>query len=624
MPKMDEPHDEGIVIDSPMISLPIEDAELLQIIKERISDSEKSYEDKYSLNKMRKLNEDFYLGKQIDESRLESFEQPVYIDNILYEDLETRIAIASGRLPDIIVTPSNNDDEAKQQAKILEDGLSIRINNDKTQRIIKDGLRQHHIYRIGCVKVRWDKNRGKDGDFVYELINPKDIVIDHTAKIPHDSFTADNMEIISEQIEEATPLVLSKFPEKKDQLLEMLGQNGKKIPAKIRYQEVWFTWYTPEGEIVEGVCWKYNNMILDKSKNPYYDFKGYEKTNMDEMGQYNVDQVFNNFFDRPRKPYIFFSYQNLGFGPMDNTTPFEQAIPLQRIVNKRGRQITEISDNAVPKKVFGLPLSKDDAAGITNDPKENVYINTEDVTKAFGIIPAVSPNPLLYQDQNMARMRIDSKMSTNPVTKGEAQPGNQSGISKQISREGDLVQSDDIVNIMVERVIWEMAQWAVQMMKVFYDTEHFVRNSGSDGKIIEAGLKNDRIDDGVLVNIKANSTDKITRRNQALELAKMKAIDPLTMFEDLDVPNPKERTGRLIAFLQGTADGWAKYMEVIGMMDQVGGGNTIPGQLAPTADQIIGRAGVAQPGASPMPGQQPTQLNPANQETPVQENIPKG
>jgi len=114
MPKMDEAQSEGVVIDSPMISLPIEDADLLQVIRDRISESEKWYEDKMGLKKMRKLNEDFYLGKQIDESRLESFEQPVYIDNILYEDLETRIAIAAGRLPDIICTPPNTEEEAKK------------------------------------------------------------------------------------------------------------------------------------------------------------------------------------------------------------------------------------------------------------------------------------------------------------------------------------------------------------------------------------------------------------------------------------------------------------------------------------------------------------------------------
>jgi hypothetical protein len=184
----------------------------------------------------------------------------------------------------------------------------------------------------------------------------------------------------------------------------------------------------------------------------------------------------------------------------------------------------------------------------------------------------------------------------------------ESGVSKQISREGDLVMSDDIVNIAVERAIWEMAQWEVQLMKLFYDKEHYVRHMGPDGELVESMLSQDLIADGICVSIKANSTDKITRRNTAMALLPAKAIDPLSLFEDLDVPNPKERVKRLITFLRGEADGWSAYSEAIGLEGMA------PAQPALPAGSPA--AGVPAEGLS-------TEQNPSV-ETSVNENVPIG
>ena len=43
------------------------------------------------------------------------------------------------------------------------------------------------------------------------------------------------------------------------------------------------------------------------------------------------------------------------------------------------------------------------------------------------------------------------------------------------------------------------------------------------------------------------------------------ANDPLSMLEDLDVPNPKERARRLLTFLLGEADGYQRYAAEIGV-----------------------------------------------------------
>lgn len=562
---------EEISVPGEGVSLPIDDNDLVSIIDKRIRDDEMFYRSVLKLDKRTKDMEDFYLGKQFDESQFAIWQVP-YKDNIIWQDLEHRIATAAGRMPDIIVTPAEDSPEKKEKARTFEKILDIKVKNDVTKRLVKDGLRNLHISLRAAIKVRWDKNRGPNGDFVFELVRPHRVGVEHTSTIPHDGFTSDNMELIYEWIEEPVGLILSKFPDKKDALFQALGivrGTTRQMASKIKYLECWFTWYDKEGKVYEGVCWKYRTLILRKQKNPFFDWDGYEVASQEtsEDGTPKVDTVYRNHFDRPRKPYIWFSYTNLGRSPYDDTSAVEQAIPLQRIVNKRGRQITEISDRAVPKLAFsGRYITKEQARRVTNDPDEHIWVEqAEDVRQAVQHIPANNPSPILFNDLVSNRNQIDSKFSTHGTSRGEVR-SQESGISKQITREGDLVTSDDIVAIVVERVIYEMANWATQIMKINYDKPHFIKDAGREGEGVFEEITQDSIDDGIAVNVKASSVDKQTRRADALELAGRKGTDPFSMYEDLDHSNPKERTKRLVTFLSGEADGYARYMEAVGLM----------------------------------------------------------
>ena len=549
--------------------LNIEDADFCAIIDKKYEDSQGYYKNTLHLDSRRRTNNDFWVGKQMDESKLYDYQVP-YRDNLIWQDLETRISIASSRMPDIVVTPSSEKDLKKEAARQLGKALDIKIRTDVTKRLIKHGLRALHLDLQSAIKVRWDPNKGENGDFTFERVRADRIVVDHTATIPDDGFTADNMEWIVEWIEEPVSLVVSKFPGKRDDLFAALGiirGTQRQMATKIKYQEVWFTWYDKEGDIYEGTGWKYNKLVLGKMKNPYYDWEGYEhkleKPKMVDGKEVSVETLYHNHFDRPRKPYIFLSHQNLGNNPIDDTSAVEQAIPLQKTVNKRGRQITEIADRAVPKLAFaGRYIDKEQARRVTNDPDEHIWIqNAENIQQAILPIPATQPAPILYSDLQGNRMQIDSKFATHSTTRGETLPG-ESGVSKQVTREGDLMISDDIVNIVVERVVYEMANWATQMMKVMYDKPHYVKDLGSDGQYLQIEMTRDRIDDGIAVNVKASTVDKAQKRVDALTLAARKAIDPLSLIEDLDMPNPKERAKRLLAFMSGDM---AMYAKVAGL-----------------------------------------------------------
>jgi len=122
-----------------------------------------------------------------------------------------------------------------------------------------------------------------------------------------------------------------------------------------------------------------------------------------------------------------------------------------------------------------------------------------------------------------------------------------------------------LVDIVVERVVYEMAGWAMQMGKLFYDEPHFLRSTGKDGQVLSAELTRKNFIEGIDVNVKANSVDAITNRTDAQNMASRKAIDPLSMFEDMDKSNPRERVRRLIAFLNGANDGYQTYLAEVGI-----------------------------------------------------------
>ena len=566
----------GITDQTPRYAMPLSDSELYTLIQQKRSAHQQYTESVLKLDERSRRNRDYWRGKHYSEdANMPGGYHSDYIDPIIYENSETRFKLASQRMPDISVIAKDDNQKSVEVAQVVEKFLNKKVNNKVTQRMLKDGLRQHEIYYTAAIKCLWDPNLSNgNGDFKFVLVNPARLILDPTSTIPHDGFTADNMEFIGEILEEPVEVVYSKFPSKKAELKSMLETSAylshTKAPTKIKYEEWWLRYYK-DGKTYEATCWFYNTICLDQRRNPYYDWDGYKvhQPQIDKNGNYKMttnlqsEMRYYNYFEIPRKPYMFFTYQNLGDSPYDDTTPLEQAIPSQRLVNRTARQITEISENAVPKKVFGNLITKEDARRVSNDPDESIWLDSPDVSNAMTWIQANPPSPELFNLLTDTRQRLDGIFSTHGPIKGEQGQASESGTAKQITREGDLTSSDDLVDIVVERIVYEMAGWAMQMAKLFYDEPHFLRASGNDGSALSAQLTRKDFQDGLEVDVKANSVDAITNRNDALNLAGRKAIDPLSMFEDMDKPNPKERVRRLVAFLNGAQDGYQTYLKEI-------------------------------------------------------------
>ena len=588
------------VISHGVLDLDISDNDLLKVLSLKQAEAETFYES-INLTQRRKDTNDYWKGKQIDRAMLYRWQVP-YIDNVIYRDVETIIPIAISKVPDVIVGNPAPDDEKRERAKNLQRVLDFKTKSRYIRNTLRTALRGLLLNFVGVIKCRWDRVRQT---FVFEPVKAANVILDHTATPSYFGLSSENFEYIAEWIEEPLKVVISKFPDKKADLFQRV-QGGpikmgteRQLANKIRYQEIWFTWYDDDGIPFEGVCWKYNDLILGKMKNPYWDYEGREETIGEDIltGDLLKETRYFNHFDKPAKPYIVINYQNNGTtGPIDETSPVEQVIPLQDIVNKRGRQITELADKANPKKVFSSDfISKEDAVDVTDDPQESI-VGTGSVREGFNYVPGIPPNPVLYQDLIENRLEIDNMLGAHSTTRGERVP-EESGIARQITREGDFGRIDDLVFQVVEQAADEIANWMVQFMKVFGTQENFEQVLGQNGQTEFVQFDRDSIDDGIDITVQASTVDKTERRTIAAQLASSGSIDPMSLFEDLDAKNPEERARRLAAFQAGPA----AYLELI-IGDQEG---------SQTLNRIAAESKVAEEtGANPAEATQATTLPP--------------
>ncbi len=607
----------GIVTKTPELDLSLSDSELIDLIEQKLSEY-RNLTDGTGRTAGRSVSQrsaemvSYWRGTQ-EQDRRRGRPDKRYRNNIIHRDLATRIQNATSRMPDVVAMSPQQDEnpQVKDQTKKVEEWLSIDVDSDVTRRLAQSALRDNHLKFRGIWKHRYDEFKKRA---VTERLRPEDVVLDATARIPEDGYTCDGMEFIGEWVEDYTASVLALFPDKATELLDEITKEQKsgKKPAssKIRYLQSTARVSGKDGKPKLILVNSYNKILLSKDPHPYWDEREGSDLQFGLVPEENLHPEIAamlpslgldmpeapkpkryNFFPFARMPYTIFSGENLGDGPLDDTTVVEQAIPMQDIVNERGDQITQTNDWAVPKTAISTEaMTSEKANNITRDASEVITVKllegqrVEDVITTFTGEPA---SQALYQDLQQAIQAIDSHFSTSAAVRGEAvEP--ESGVSKQISREGDLSASDDIAQTMVQRAVEEMVNWRVQLAKIYYDTP--VRNISprAGGGIRSAEISRDLIPDDIQIVVKANAVDKMTQRNMAMNLVNAKGIDPYNLFLDLGFSNPKERAQALVDFLSGEANGYAKYLVDIGVN---------PGE--PADQQSEGASAAPQPPVGP-------------------------
>lgn len=510
--------------------------------------------------------------------------------NRIFVNMESVINSLIAEPPGINVLPAHDGDEAQDFARKLERFLRKKYSDLNTKETLRMGLRNMYFGRLIVIKAFWNTKRN---DFDYRAIDPRKVRFGKYARKEIDS------EFAIEEIEDNLVAVIARFPTKKDVLMNKYAiQNDEDLYIKnpdVKYKEAWCG---------DWVVFKLDQIILAKIKNPYWDWEGVlitddEETQLasadisteqrrDMMMRIKLEQsqrqaevappaspqapvqgaqpqngeqptqdpnaapieqnpsdtkyksYFYNYFDTPRKPYIYATILNNENCPIGRTDMITLSSELQRGIDKRKMDIDENCElaNGV-LKVDASVMGKADAQRIRFETKGIIWGKgvKDGVTRETGqALPQ-----MVFDDMQDSRNEIDSIMAANSAFKG-----NRDGEETKGGRLALIAQSYLQLNEMIQVVDFvskEIFNWGMQMVKTRYTEPHVAKWAGKDDTTEMISIIQDDIDNAQEVVVTAGKTlpvDDEFKYQQAQKDVELGFLAPIDYLEIANYDNAKE------------------------------------------------------------------------------------
>jgi len=550
---------EGMVSELiPELSLKVSDDDLIKLKKQWEKDWEK---DRSLLERRQKENEKYWLGKSYFDTSQEEKDKPIP-DNLVFEAVETFIPLATRQNPEAMVLTDDTEqgqalaDKVKKILSYQADRLAIKLS-------IKQATRYWLLYFLGCIKVGWNKI---ENDIDISVLRPQKLILDPNSEIFRGVYKG---AFIGEIKEDKASTLAARYPGKKT---EIEASCKGKMATKIHYKEWWTNEY---------VFWTLEDSVLDKAKNPHWNYETPRQV-IDDFG--NVTETIekgNNHFSVPQMPYVFLNAFSLGRKPYDETNMLHQVLYLQDVAQRRFEQIDRNADSMNGGlAVSGDAFTKDQAAQLSEAVRKGgtVWVPRGRVEDAIQRLTAQSLPSDVYQNEIDIRRRVQDIFGITGSSAG--------GIQKERTVRGKVLQTskdtDRIgggVGENIEQFADRLYNWLVQIMYVYYDEPHAAAIIGQERAVEYINIKNSDFNRKITVSIKEGSLlpkDSMSKRNEAVELFSAGALDPVTLFDRLEFPNPRETAQRLImwklnpsALLQGAQP------------NIPGGSEPMPSQMAP-------------------------------------------
>lgn len=525
---------EGVISEFlPELDLKMGDDELLELKRTWLKSWEPYAKE---IEKKQEDNENYWLGKQftIGESK-----RPL-VDNLIFESLETFLPIATRPKADPLVESDNTPEgnaiaqKVRQMLVYIADNLSFNLK-------MKAVARYWALYMLGVMKVGWSM---KENDITCVSVRPQKLILDPKATIEEGEYKG---YYIGEYLEDMASDLVARFPKKsqfiKDQVKEKMGTSLQYI-----------MWTTDD-----YVFWTLENEVLAKAKNPHWNYETEEPAPMNEYGSVPLDETGmpqmvkvegKNHFKNRKKPYIFLSVFNLGKQPHDDTNLVQQNLPLQDLINKRLTQIDKNADNANGGLIVSGDSYTEEQASKASKALRNggvIWVPTGDVNAAVKRDTGSPLPPFVYESlldyRNELRNIFGTRGSTPQGTIKEQTLG-----GKQIIKGQDTDRIGGGISVYLEQFSDKVYNWFVQLMYVYYDEPHMATVLGKERTQEYISLVNTELNGKLLIGVKEGSMiphDPVSNRNEAMELWDKEGIDPITFFDRLEFPNPREAAKNL-------------------------------------------------------------------------------
>lgn len=431
-------------------------------------------------------NKKQYLGGFIPDDDYLDTDEKVRI-NHTFLSVETIVPIVTRRTPiaNTFIFPRKPKNK-QLQAKLnnyLRDLWQIEI---QMQKELEKGVRQGLINRFAAFKIFYNEELERVDS---RLIPSRNIIIPKVNDFDDLPYVAEYVDITYGEAVERYEL----DNDKKEELKNALKRDSKSNVT----DETMFTLieYWEDTKVV----WKYKNIMLGYEDNPYYDF--------DDKG--------NNHFVSPHKPYVFFSFLRTGDSAVDETSFIEQTRTAQRMLNLRETQVNRA-------------LEENDSITVVNGGSRETAVNmTRKGTKvahfpgADGSVSRVPTNldiASFQRDQNYLTTYMDQLFGTLPTIRGQ-QDTAETATGRQILRESALTRQE-IIHRNIEYMAQDWYNWAVQLIKMFYDSPQDIYSIPDDVDEWEEDYqlsKEDLKGTFVKILVKEGSTIPIDRPTQRAE-----------------------------------------------------------------------------------------------------------
>ncbi len=517
--------------------------------------------------------------------------------NRVFVNMEAVINALIANPPGINVLPARDGQPAQDFARKLESFFRKKFTDLNAKETLRMGLRNLYFGRLIVIKAFWNPSIN---DFDFRSIDPRDIRVGKYAKNEQTS------EFVIERIKDNLCSVIERFPSKKQELMDKYGiKNEAQLYIQnpdVEYKEAW---------IQDYVIFKLENIVLDCIKNPYWDWDGILITEDEEKeienleGESRRDYMQNiklqqderkqamvapsgesepeykpflfNYFDNPRKPYIFGTIFNNENGPIGRTDMITLSAELQRGIDKRKMDIDENCElaNGV-LKVDASVMGKSDAQRIRFETKGIIWGKgvKDGVTRETGqALPQ-----MVFDDMIDSREEIDNIMAATSAFRGERQ-GQETKAGRLALIQQSMLRLNELTQL-VDYISKEMFDWAMQLSKTRYTEYHYAKWMGKEGAREVIELIQDDFETGSEVTIIAGKTlpvDDEFKFEQAQNDVANGYISPVDYLEIAKYDNAKELSKNAVLYKQNP-------MEAVGISQEEMPVPFTPG--TPTPEQI--------------------------------------
>lgn len=542
-----------------------------QSINEKIDWCKKSGETKYGEVKKRiEQHNDFFDGKQI------KYQIPSYKSDSVFNYIFPGVVNVVGLLTDATFEPQvhplpSDDEEVFEENKLKAQGFERALRCLWLSRHIPEKMTSalyHFVIDEDVIFVpKWNYSE----DDVDVEVNP----ITSWRFDPKSSSVEDSSWAIRE-MDKSWDYFVKNYPDKLDEIREAVKKKG---PSSISEGKFCIEEYFTDEVYIMRIA----DIILKKQVNPYFEFRDEDTQRNAHEEQGNTGAPFqkiSNFFKNPKKPVIQLSAYNSG--ELYSRSRMQQLLKPQVDLNKRMQQIDDnlvlgasgiwiydtgfISEGEMNKVTFA-PFQKIGVMGGKNS------LHRESGT---GLPPGMVDNVMQIQ------RGFDDIFGYHEISRGQK-------VRTQTFGESALLKEADQTSIRLlsrsyQAALERLVQYWTQLMSLFYTTKHYFQWLDETGANQFIALTRQDIAPGMHISVKVGaqlSKDKADQREEVSMLAQAGRIDPLTLFETLDYPNPKKLANRL--------SNWTKYGVISDEQMPAQGVPGQPGQVgpAPANEQVL-------------------------------------